>query len=81
MSLVRLERNHFCEKESKKQHLIECVCVLGSPDRDESDKVIEDEFSDMPVIQQWCLRFYRKIRYYEKVSKQFLARIYPFKKV
>ena len=46
----------------------------GSPDRDENDKIIEDEFSGMPVVQQWCFRFYHKIRHFKKVSVKVLIK-------
>lgn len=41
----------------------------GKPKRDENGVIVEDEFSHMPVIQQFFRRMWNEINYYKRVCK------------
>ncbi|XP_059622991.1 mitochondrial import inner membrane translocase subunit TIM50-C [Phlebotomus argentipes] len=43
---------------------------LGSPERDAAGKVIEDEFSKMPVVQQYFKRMWKSMTYYQKMIQE-----------
>jgi import inner membrane translocase subunit TIM50 len=39
----------------------------GKPKRDENGHIIEDEFSQMPLIQQFFSRMWKEMDYYKRV--------------
>jgi len=41
----------------------------GKPKRDENGLIVEDEFSHMPLIQQFFTRMWNEINYYKRVCK------------
>uniref|UniRef100_A0A1B0DCG2 Mitochondrial import inner membrane translocase subunit TIM50 n=1 Tax=Phlebotomus papatasi TaxID=29031 RepID=A0A1B0DCG2_PHLPP len=43
---------------------------LGAPERDPAGKVIEDEFSNMPVVQQYFRRMWKNLTYYQKMIQE-----------
>jgi hypothetical protein len=44
-----------------------CPFFTGKPKRDENGHVIEDEFSQMPFIQQFFSRMWKEMDYYKRV--------------
>lgn len=40
---------------------------FGSPEKDENGNIIEDEFSSLPVVQQYLKRMWKSLTYYQKV--------------
>lgn len=53
------------------------VYDLGSPEKDAEGKVIEDEFSKLPTVQQYVRRMWKSLTYYQKVS--FRSKWFTFK--
>lgn len=56
------------------------VCEMGAPKLDENGKEIEDEFSNMPTVQQYLRRMWRELTFYEKVHSSFLVKFNGTKK-
>lgn len=40
---------------------------FGAPERDADGQIIEDEFSKLPVVQQYVQRMWKSLTYYQKV--------------
>lgn len=40
---------------------------LGSPERDANGQIIEDEFSSLPIVQQYFKRMWKSMTYYQKM--------------
>ncbi|XP_046402331.1 mitochondrial import inner membrane translocase subunit TIM50-C-like [Ischnura elegans] len=41
----------------------------GAPRKDENGEIVRDEFSDMPLVQQYFLRMLQEINYYKKMIR------------
>ncbi|PNF36957.1 Mitochondrial import inner membrane translocase subunit TIM50-C [Cryptotermes secundus] len=46
------------------------VYELGKPKRDENGHIIEDEFSQMPLIQQFFSRMWKEMDYYKRMIRE-----------
>lgn len=46
------------------------VYDFGSPEHDENGKIIEDEFSQMPLVQQYIKRMWKSMTYYQKMIQE-----------
>lgn len=46
------------------------VYEFGSPERDSNGELIEDEFSNKPVIQQYIQRMWKSMTYYQKMIQE-----------
>lgn len=46
------------------------VVDLGAPERDAEGKIIEDEFSILPLPKQYLKRMWRSITYYQKIIQE-----------
>lgn len=46
------------------------VYDLGSPEKDESGKIIADEFSKLPAVQQYVKRMWKSLTYYQKMIQE-----------
>lgn len=44
------------------------VYNFGSPECDPEGNIIEDEFSKLPIVQQYLQRMWKSMTYYQKVS-------------
>ena len=43
------------------------VYDFGTPEKDPDGNIIEDEFSNLPVVQQYVKRMWNSLTYYQKV--------------
>ena len=43
------------------------VYDFGTPEKDPDGNIIEDEFSNLPVVQQYVKRMWKSLTYYQKV--------------
>jgi hypothetical protein len=44
-----------------------CRMSTGKPKRDENGNIVEDQFSQMPLIQQFFSRMWKEVDYYKRV--------------
>ena len=45
-----------------------CLVVeMGAPRRGDDGEIIEDEFSEMPIVLQYLRRTWKELTFYEKV--------------
>lgn len=50
-----------------------CLVVeMGAPRFDEDGQLIEDEFTNMPIVLQYLRRTWKELTFYEKVSTIFI---------
>lgn len=46
------------------------VFIFGAPDRDPEGNIIEDEFSQLPSVQQYFKRLWKSMTYYQKMIQE-----------
>lgn len=46
------------------------VFIFGAPDRDPEGNIIEDEFSQLPTVQQYFKRLWKSMTYYQKMIQE-----------
>lgn len=46
------------------------VVIFGAPDQDPEGNVIEDEFSQLPTVQQYFKRLWKSMTYYQKMIQE-----------
>lgn len=47
--------------------------LTGAPEKDDEGNVIEDKFSEMPVVMQYLKRMFSQLDYYNRVSTRFMS--------